>query len=266
MGNSGSQDAAARFAATMCTSAGIYDYLLGGENYSAADREVAGKALAIVPETRYTAQENRAFAQRAVRYVARQGVRQYLDIGSGFPTAGPVHEIAMEIVSDPHVVYVDFDPGVELLSRELLKTPNTKAVVHDLRRPAEIMADPDVVRLIDWSEPVTVLMTAMLHYLNDHDHPGEVIAAFRERMAPGSFLVLSHLSQGRGQDQAENAVRVWHRHRSPVTLRTAAEIGALFSGFNLLPPGLVPAAEWQTTETAPAGSPLMLAGVGEMLP
>jgi S-adenosyl methyltransferase len=145
--------------------AGIYDYLLGGHHHSAADREAAEKALAIAPEARFAARENRAFLQRVVRYIADHGVRQYIDIGSGFPTVGPVHEIAAGIVADPHVVYVDYDPAVATLSRELLKSPNVVTIARDLRRPWDIIDDPEVTQLIDWSQPVAVLMVAILHFL-----------------------------------------------------------------------------------------------------
>ena len=247
---------------TVHSSAGMYDYLLGGANHSDADSRAAEKALAVVPETRFAAVENRAFAQRAVRYAARHGVRQFLDIGSGLPAAGPVHQIAGEIVADPHVVYVDFDPWVVVRGSEMLTSADTIMVGHDLRRPRDIVANPQVARLIDWSEPVAILMTAVLHYVHDTDEPGEIIADFRERMAAGSYLILSHVSQGTTPDWAQQAVRIWHRDRPPVTLRTAAEIRALFTGFDLLPPGLVTTAEWGTTGSAPVSRPLMLAGVG----
>lgn len=258
------RDATARYAVTVHSSAGMYDYLLGGVNHSDADRRAAEKALAVVPDTRFAAVENRGFAQRAVRHAASQGVRQYLDIGSGFPTAGPVHQIAGETISDPRMVYVDSDPWVVALGRELLLESALSVIVgHDLRRPGEIIADPAIAGLIDWSEPVAVLMTAVLHYLADPDDPGSVITAFRETMAPGSYLIISHVSRGTSPNWAENAARTWHRDRPPVTLRTAAQIRALFSGFDLLPPGLATTATWRTAETAPASRPLMLAGVGQ---
>ncbi len=140
--------------ATVPSPAGIYDYLLCGDHHSAADREAAEKALALAPEARFAALENRAFLQRAVRYIAERGVRQFIDLGSGYPTASPVHEIAGESVADQHVVYVDYDPAVARLSRALLRSANVVTVMHDVRRPWHIIDDPDVARLIDWSEPV----------------------------------------------------------------------------------------------------------------
>ncbi len=249
---------------TASSPAGIYDYLLGGSHHSAADREAAEKALAIAPEIRFGALENRAFMQRSVRYIAEQGVNQYIDIGSGYPTAGPVHEIAREILADPRVLYVDYDPVVAALSRELLKTPNAVTAVHDLRRPWEIIDDPAAVHLIDWSEPVAVLMVAILHFITDEENPAEIIATFRDHMVPGSYLVLSHVSQGENPDAAEEAAQVWDSAKSPVTLRAPSDIENLFAGFELIPPGLVTATEWGTTEPAPTGQALVLAGVGRV--
>lgn len=242
--------------------AGIYDFLLGGDHHSAADREAGEKALTIAPEGRFAAVQNRAFLQRAVRYVSECGVRQFIDIGSGYPTAGPVHEIAAGIVADPHVVYVDYDPEVAALSRTLVRSANVTTVVHDLRRPWDIIDDPDVARLIDWSQPVAVLMAAILHFVTDAEDPAEIIATFRDQMAPGSYLVLSHGCHGENPDAVEEASRAWDAARSRLTLRSATAIDDLFSGFEMVPPGLVTTTEWRTTDPAPTGQGLILAGVG----
>jgi O-methyltransferase involved in polyketide biosynthesis len=244
--------------------AGIYDYLLRGDHHSAADREAAKKALAIAPEARFAALENRAFLQRAVHYAAERGVRQYVDVGSGFPTAGPVHEIAGEVVGDPHVVYVDYDPAVARLSRTLLRSANVVTVAHDLRRPWHIIDDPEVARLIDWSESVAVLMAAILHFVTDDENPAEIIATFRDHMVPGSYLILSHGSHGENPDAVEEAARAWDSATSSLTLRTPTAIEDLFTGFELVPPGLVTTTEWGTAEPAPTGQGLILAGVGRV--
>jgi O-methyltransferase involved in polyketide biosynthesis len=237
--------------------AGIYDYLLRGDHHSAADREAAEKVLAIAPEARFAALENRAFLQRAVRHIAERGVRQYIDLGSGFPTAGPVHEIAGEVVAAPQVVYVDYDPAVARLSRTL-------TLVHDLRRPWHVIDDPEVARLIDWSEPVAVLMVAILHFVADDENPAEIIATLRDHMVPGSYLVLSHASHGENPDAVEEAARAWDSATSSMTLRTPTAIEDLFTGFELVPPGLVTTTEWGTSEPAPVGQGLILAGVGRV--
>lgn len=246
------------------TAAGIYDYLLDGEHNSAADREAAEKALAIAPEARFAAVQNRSFVQRAVRYAAANGVRQYVDVGSGFPAAGPVHEAVSAIVAEPHVVYVDYDPAVTALSAALLHSPNVVVVAHDLRRPWDIIDDASVARLIDWSEPVALVMAAILHFVTDEDNPREIIATFRDLMAPGSYLILSHVSHGESPDTVEEAAHVWDDVRSRVTLRTPREIEDLFSGFDLVPPGLVSTTEWGTGAPAPTGQGLVLAAVGRV--
>ncbi|HEY3904859.1 MAG TPA: SAM-dependent methyltransferase [Streptosporangiaceae bacterium] len=256
------QHAAAKYMATVSSPAGIYDYLLGGVNFSPADRLAAEKALAIVPETRAAARDNRAFLQRAVRYLAERGVRQFMDIGSGFPAVGSVHEIAQEYFEDPHVVYVDYDPAVAARSQRLLASPNTVVTVHDLRRPIEIINDPEVLRLIDWTQPVAVLMVAILHFVTDEESPADLVAAFSELMAPGSYLVLSHVSVGGRPERAEDAARAWDQSRSPISLRTASEVRELFAGFEVIPPGLVTTREWGTAEPGPEGQAKVLAGVG----
>ncbi|HEX6523286.1 MAG TPA: SAM-dependent methyltransferase [Streptosporangiaceae bacterium] len=242
--------------------AGIYDYMLGGTHYSEADREAAEKALAIAPGTRLAAIENRAFLKRAVRYVAGHGVGQYIDIGSGFPAAGPVHEVAAEIIPDPHVLYVDRDPRVTAVSREVIRSPNVATVAHDIRDPWDIIDDPETARIIDWSRPVAVLMVAILHFVSDEADPGEIIAVFRDHMVSGSYLVLSHGSLGDSPDTAEEAARAWNGTRSPVVFRTPSEIERLFSGFEMVDPGLVTTREWGTDASAPVAPGVVLAGVG----
>jgi hypothetical protein len=244
--------------------AGIYDYLLDGDQHSPADRAAAEQALAVMPGIRLAARENRAFLQRAVRYTARHGVRQYLDIGSGFPAGGPVHEVAAEIVAGPHVVYVDNDPAVIAASRELLRSPRLIAVGHDFRRPADILGDPAVTALIDWSQPVAIALVAVLHFVPDEAGPAGIIALFRERLAPGSYLILSHGAIPDHPAGEQDLAPIWARTRSPGIGRTRPEIEDLFAGFDLVPPGLVPTGEWGATATTTVSQNLVLAGVGRL--
>jgi S-adenosyl methyltransferase len=246
------------------TPAGIYDYFLGGTHFSEADRQAAQQVMALAPEVRGEAIENRAFLQRAVRYVAGHGVTQYVDIGSGFPTSGPVHEVAGESIAAPHVLYVDYDPAVAELGRQLVHSPTVASAVHDLRRPWDIIDDPDAVRLIDWNKPVAVLMVGILHFISDDENPAEIIATFREHMVRGSFLVISHGSAGETPEVSDEAAQGWDRAKSMLTLRTPREIEDLFVGFELVPPGLVTSTEWGTDRPAPTGQGVGLAAVARV--
>ena len=246
------------------TPAGIYDYLLGGTHYTAADREAAEKAVAAAPEGRTGIIENRAFMQRAVRFVAGRGIRQYIDLGSGYPTVGPVHEVAGEIITDPHVLYVDYDPAVIALSRRIIQVPNVTAAAYDIRDPEPILASPELAGLIDWAEPVAVLMVAVLHFVEDEEQATRIVAAFRERMAPGSYLVLSHACFGENPEGSQQAAGGWSRAKSSMTLRAKDEIASFFTGLELAGPGLVTAQEWGTASPAPQGQAFVLAGVARV--
>jgi O-methyltransferase involved in polyketide biosynthesis len=242
--------------------AGIYDYFLGGRHYSPADRDAAEEALAIAPEGRFAARENRAFMQRAVRYIASRGVTQFIDIGSGYPTSGPVHETAAEVVAHPHVLYVDYDPVVAELMQELPRSPHVRVITRDLREPWSIINDPVAAELIDWTEPVALLMVSILHFVTRDENPGDIIATLRDRLAPGSYLVICHASDGENPDAAAEAPRAFSTARSGLTMRSPGEIESLFTGFELVPPGLVTSTEWGTGEPAPVNQILGLAGVG----
>jgi S-adenosyl methyltransferase len=258
-------DSSSAFSSSRPSAAGIYDYLIGGGHHTPADAESAMQALAIAPEARFAAVENRKFLQRAVEYLAKQGVRQYLDLGSGYPTGGQVHEVAARIIPDPHVVYVDCDPHVAQKSRELLKGQSNVAVVtYDVRGPYHILNDSDVTRLIDWSQPVALLAVAILHFINHDDDPAEIIAAFRERMSPGSYLTVSHASGGENPNGADKATRAWDKTRAGFVLREPSEIEDLFVGFDMVGPGIVTTTEWGTSETAPTDQAIILCGVGKV--
>lgn len=246
------------------TPAGIYDYVLGGTHHTAADREAAERAIAAAPEGRSGIIENRAFMQRAVRFAAERGIRQYIDLGSGYPTVGPVHEVAGEIIADPRVLYVDYDPGVIALSRRIIQVPKVTAAAYDVRDPDRILASPELAELIDWSEPVAVLMVAVLHFVEDSETATRIVASFRERMAPGSYLVLSHACFGENPDGGQRAAGGWSRAKSPLTIRTQQEIRSFFAGLELASPGLVSVQEWGTPSPAPKGQAVVLAGVARV--
>jgi hypothetical protein len=247
--------------------AGIYDYFVGGTHYNAADRAAAEEVLVSMPEAPFAVTENRRFLKRAAEYVANQGVRQYIDLGSGYPTGGQVHEVVERIVPNPHVVYVDHDPHVAEESRELLRGYDTAVTItQDIRHPWAILDDPEVVRLIDWSEPVTVLAVAVLHFIPDEERPREIIATFREHMVPGSYLALSHVWGGENPDGVGEGARIWDKAKSQVVLRDPSEVEELFVGFELVEPGIVTATEWGTSEPPPSDQGGVLCGVGKVEP
>jgi len=242
----------------------IYDYLLGGKDNFEADRAAAEKILAVIPGGTGPARMNRAFLGRTVHFLAAErGIRQFLDIGSGLPTASNVHEIAQRVNPDARVVYVDNDPVVVLHAQAILadRAKNVAAVRGDLRDPAGITAGPDVLELIDFGEPVAVLLFAMLHFVTDTDDPHALLARFRDVMAPGSALALSHVSDENIDAEAGRAGRAVYQNASaPITPRSRARIEGFFDGFDLLPPGVVGISHWP--EPDPDGAaPVFYGGV-----
>ena len=167
----------------------MYDFYLGGKDNYAVDQEAAQEILRAVPEVRDMARENRAFLQRAVRFlVGEAGIRQIIDIGTGIPAAGNVHEVAREMAPDVRVIYVDNDPIVHVHASALLTgTGSTRIVLADLREPATILAHPRVRELIDFSQPVALLLVAILHFITDDANPGQIIATFRDALPLGSY-------------------------------------------------------------------------------
>jgi hypothetical protein len=230
----------------------VYDYFVGGKDNFAADREFARRAMELAPKAPLSAQNNRAFLRRAVRYlVGEMGITQLIDIGSGLPTAGNVSEVAHAINPDVHVVYVDNDPVVYTHSKALLSDPvNADIVYADIRDPADILADPTVARLIDFGRPVGLLLLAVLHHVQDHEDPDGIAARLRDAMPPGSYLAISSLRLP-GRDLPElRATTIEGEQLLADGLgsgrwREDDEIRAWFGDWDLLPPGLVSLAEWR---------------------
>ena len=232
----------------------IYDYLLSSKDNFPADRAAAEELLALVPEARAGARENRAFLGRVVRFLAREaGIRQFLDVGTGIPSQGNVHQVAHTVAPDARVVYVDNDPVVHVHANALLAKPATAAVLADLREPERIMRHPKTRELLDFSRPVGVLLVAVLHFIEDEDDPAGIVACFREVIAPGSFLVFSHATGDFRPDVAGKVMAVYKRASAPLVLRSRAQVARLFHGLELLPPGLVQPAAWRPNNQA-AGS------------
>ncbi|MBV1946741.1 SAM-dependent methyltransferase [Streptomyces sp. BV129] len=232
----------------------MYDYYLGGSHNFEVDREAARKAMEFLPGLPRIMQANRAFLRRAVRFAAEQGIDQFLDIGSGIPTFGNVHEIAQTARPGARVVYVDHDPVAVAHSQAVLAgNADAGVVAADLRKPQEILTSPEAARLIDLDRPVALLLVAVLHFLEDADDPHRAVAELRTALAPGSLLILTHASfEGipLPEERAEGAVDVYRDIRNPLVMRSREEIARFFDGFELVEPGLVHPPQWRP-EAAP---------------
>ena len=227
----------------------MYDYYLGGSHNFEVDREAARRAMEFMPGLPKVMQANRAFMRRAVRYAADQGVSQFLDVGSGIPTFGNVHEVAQAARPGARVVYVDHDPVAVAHSQAVLEGNDDAGVVAaDLRKPQEILRSPEVERLIDLNQPVALLLVAILHFVDDDDDPHGAVAELREALAPGSLLVLTHASYEGiplPPERAGGAVDVYEDIRNPLIMRSRDEIARFFEGYDMVEPGLVAMPLWR---------------------
>jgi SAM-dependent methyltransferase len=247
----------------------VYDYALGGKDNYAADRELIEKLRALVPDTPLVAKENRAFLGRAVHFLADAGMRQFLDIGTGLPTQGNVHEVVRKIASDARVVYVDYDPVVIAHSRALLSgVDNVTIIQADACRPDDILHHPELRKRIDFNQPVALLLVGLLHLIADDNDPAGIIAQFRQALAPGSHLAICHIT---GDYQHPDTVAQWIEifggMKEPMVPRSHEQIQRFFDGFKLLDPGLMKASQWHPNVPSPLPSPAtgwLLAGVGHM--
>jgi hypothetical protein len=228
------------------SAARIYDYVLGGSHNFAIDREMARNAMLAIPNIAEIAQVNRAFLRRAVRYLVDAGIRQFLDIGSGIPTLGNVHEIAQRLASEARVMYVDIDPVAVAHSRMMLAgNDRARVIQEDLRQPERILAHPDVRGLLDFGQPIGVLLVAVLPFVPDEDDPVGVMATLRAGLPPGSYVALAHRTQdGFTEEAVARGREMFARTATPVTMRDRAHIERLCAGLDLVEPGLVWATQW----------------------
>jgi SAM-dependent methyltransferase len=232
----------------------VYDYWLGGKDNFPADRAVAEAVIAEMPEIRLIARENRAFLQRTVRFLAGEaGVRQFLDVGTGIPTQGNVHEVAQQVAPDARVVYVDNDPIVHVHGNALLAGSSSVIVMADLREPDAVLQHPRVREAIDFDRPVAVLLLAVLHLIPDEGDPAGIVARLRDALAPGSYLVLSHGTADINPEVTRRAVERFAANRGsyPYVHRSHAEIMRFFDGFELVGPGLVQIPLWRPDGDVP---------------
>jgi SAM-dependent methyltransferase len=245
------------------SAARLYDYALGGSHNFAVDRALFRQLVETVPDLVAQAHASRAFLRRSVRFCAARGVSQFLDIGAGIPTRGNVHEVA----PDARVMYVDVDPVAVAHSRAILAGNNRVGVLQaDFRRPEEILGHPEVRRLLDFDQPVAVLLVAMLHLIPDEDDPAGVIGRIRDVIAPGSYLVISQGTSESRPDTAPEGVQVLQRSSVSATLRTRDQVERMFAGFELVEPGIVWIPQWHPDAPEDVGEhpeqSIMLAGVG----
>jgi SAM-dependent methyltransferase len=223
----------------------IYDYYLGGAHNFAVDRRVAEQAIVAHPDIPLMAHANRAFLRRVVLWLVARGVRQFLDIGSGIPTVGHVHEIAQSAAPACRVVYVDIDSVAVAHTRHILTGNSRAAVVQaDVRRPEEILEAPDVQHLVDLSRPVAVLVVGLLHHLPDVTDPAALISRLTAPLAPGSYLAISHGTADGRRDGIDVGKEIYRRNGLDIVSRSHAEVERLFAGWELVEPGVVWVTRW----------------------
>ena len=243
-----------------------YDYFLGGKNNFAADREVADRVLAGWPTIRMGVRENRKFLARVVRYLAGEvGIRQFLDIGTGLPTADNVHEVAQAVAPSARVVYVDNDPLVLAHARALLtSSPEGRtAYIHaDLRDPVAILNDPVTREVLDFTQPIALMLIAILHMIPDEEKPAEMLATLLDALPSGSYIVASHIT-GEHNAGAAAGERTFQQGGMAAQWRDSDVFARLaFNGLDLVPPGVVLTSEWRNDESGPRPTPADVSAYG----
>jgi hypothetical protein len=246
----------------------IYDYILGGKDNFAADRQAAQQLLAAQPDIAGVVRDNRLFIGRVVRFLAGEaGVRQFLDLGAGLPAQNCVHEMAQAIAPDVRVVYIDNDPVVCSHGQALLGPRDRVGFVcGDLRRPAEILQNPEVLDRLDLSQPVGVLCACALHFVPDEERPHQIVAGYRDALAPGSYLAITHGITAETPDDdpdglVESVRNVYQNASAQIHVRPKKTIERFFDGFEILDPGVVWMASWRPDPgIRPAGRPDSLYG------
>jgi hypothetical protein len=250
--------------AAIPSAARVYDYLLGGGHNFPADRKVAEKLLQAHPICGQIAGANRAFLRRAILHMVECGITQFLDLGSGIPTVGNVHEVAQQADSSCRVVYVDHDE-VAVAHSELLLAGNENAAVvtADLCQPDMVLASRAVIDLLDFNRPIGLLMVGVLHFVPDSRNPGGSVVSYRDELPPGSQVAISHLTADFNPEGMATVADAMRHSRDPLYFRPYDEIVGLFTGLELVEPGVVGAAAWRPERGDGGNGPRdMYAGVG----
>lgn len=228
------------------SAARVYDYFLGGYHNLAVDREFAHRAQETMPDLPLILRTSRRFLRRAVNYLLDQGITQFLDLGSGIPTAGNVHEIAHAVAPESRVVYVDRDSVAVAHSALMLEnTDHAAALRADLRHPRDVLHSDVVHRMLDLNQPVAVLMSAVLHFIESDIEAQSIVAAYRNALAPGSLVVISQGTQDDAGEQGEQVIRLYDETDSPFTARDRDQFTRLFKGLELVDPGVVYVPQWR---------------------
>jgi hypothetical protein len=235
----------------------VYDYLLGGSHNFLADQDVGRMIMAVEPNARAIGRANRDFLGRAVRFMAGVGIRQFLDIGSGIPTQGNVHEVAEQAAPGSRVVYADIDPVAIAHSQAILAGHENAMIIDaDLRDPEKILAHRRLRRLIDFSQPVGLLLVAVLHFITDEEDPAGIVATLRDGLAPGSYVAICHGTDEGKPGVAQAAEKVYDRGVSAsLRMRSRAGILPFFDGWELVEPGLVVLPQWRPDPGAEPADP-----------
>jgi hypothetical protein len=249
---------------TVMSHARAYDYVLGGKDNFEVDRQAAQAVIDLAPDLPALGKAQRRFLLRVVQMCAKEGIDQFLDVGTGIPTAPNVHGTARAMNPAARVVYVDNDRTVFVHNNALLaKEEGVISIQEDVREPRQILGNPKVEELIDFEKPLLVLFIGLFHLVTDAERPAELIAQFRERMAPGSYMCLSQFCTD-GSDPAAKAKleEISVNSPAPMTFRRRDEIRPFFDGFELLPPGVVDVQDWWPDEGQPTTALKVAAGVG----
>lgn len=249
---------------TRPNAARVYNYMLGGKDNYEVDQMVAHRMLAVAPDTKTLAWFSRRFLLQAVEMAAEQGIRQFLDIGAGIPISPNVHEVAQEIQPSARVISIDYDPVVHVHSNALLaNVTGVTPILADIRDTDEIIEKVRAEHLIDWDEPVAILVVGVLHFIMDDEHPEEIVARFRNEMAPGSYFALTHASDHTTTDFMTTTRSDTVGSPAQVRYRDPISVARLLDGFELVDPGVRPVQDW-IDRALPQTKLVILGGIGRI--